>query len=189
MALAPVTPGQIGYVVPASSSLLPYVASPSLASAPSTNSLPYVPSKAAPAQPPSAGLISSPLAMSSLLAVPSSSPKVAQAPGIIMPPGLSPPQGNGPVTLPLRGGTPVFGLAARRQTLNQRSRNHGPFYSSYNGYTSRSANRRNNQQSYRHYPHTRTNWYSNPNYANPFQRSYRRVNKKKRSSHDQGKTV
>lgn len=188
MALAPVTPGQIGYVVPASSSLLPYVASPSLAPAPS-NSLPYVPSKAAPAQPPSAGLISSPLAMSSLLAAPSSSPKVAQAPGIIMPPGLSPPPGNGPVTLALRGGTPVFGLAARRQTLNQRSRNHGPFYSSYNGYTSRSANRRNNQQSYRHYPHTRTNWYSNPNYANPFQRSYRRVNKKKRSSHDQGITV
>ena len=182
MALSSGAPGQLGYVLPVSSSLLPYVASPSAAPAPSTNSLAYVPSKAVPAQLPSVGLISSPPAIPSLLAAPSSSPAVAQAPGIIMPPGLSPLRGNGPLSLALPEGTPVFGLTARRQTLNQRSRNYGPSYASYNGYTSRNANRGNNQQNYGRYPYTRTNWYSNQNYANAFQRSYRHANKKKRNN-------
>ncbi|PFX16174.1 Fibropellin-3 [Stylophora pistillata] len=157
MALSSGAPGQLGYVLPVSSSLLPYVASPSAAPAPSTNSLAYVASKAVPAQLPSVGLISSPPAIPSLLAAPSSSPAVAQAPGIIMPPGLSPLRGNGPLSLALPEGTPVFGLTARRQTLNQRSRNYGPSYASYNGYTSRNANRGNNQQIYGRYPYTRTN--------------------------------
>ena len=181
------TPSQLGYVVPASSPLLPYVASPNVPVASSNAPLSYAApgAKAVPAQPPS-GLISSPPVMASLLPGIASSPTDPQAPAIVMPPGMRPPPGNGPLTLALAGGVPRLGIPARRHIPFQRQADYQPGYPGYYGYTNTRTYRRHDALSYRNSQYPNQQWFSKRYYpassylrkgvpSNTFRRRYRQT--------------
>lgn len=179
--------------MPASSPLLSYVASPNMEAPSSSASLSYAAPGAKAAAAPSAGLISSPPVMPSLLTGLASSPAIgtAQAPAIVMPPGLRPPPGNGPLTLALPVGAPHLRIPARRQLPYQRPANYQPDYAGYYGYKNTRTDRRHNPLSYRSSQYPQKQWYSNRFYpassyprrgvasANTFQRRYRQTDHKR----------
>ncbi|KAJ7337760.1 hypothetical protein OS493_007914 [Desmophyllum pertusum] len=147
---------------------------------------------------PSAGLISSPPVMPSLLTGLASSPAIgtAQAPAIVMPPGLRPPPGNGPLTLALPVGAPHLRIPARRQLPYQRPANYQPDYAGYYGYKNTEPTGGHNPLSYRSSQYPQKQWYSNRFYpassyprrgvasANTFQRRYRQTDHKRSTNQD-----
>lgn len=192
------TPSQLGFVIPASSSSLPYMASPNLEAASSSAPISYAApgAKAVLAQSPSAALISSSPVMPSLFTWVASSPAITQAPAIVMPPGLRPPPGNGPLTLAQPGGVPRLGTSSRRHTPYQRPANYQPGYAGYYGYKKSRGYQRHNPVSYRNsrYPNFQKQWYSKRYYpassyprkgiasTNMFQRRYRQTEDERRNN-------
>ena len=197
ISLVPVAPGQsssspVGYLVPPSSPVLPYVASPNLEAAASAPLPPYAApgAKAASPQSPAAGLIPSPPVIPSLLSGVAAAPAVPEAPAIVMPPGLRPPPENGPPNLALPGGVRRLQIPVPQQRSYQRPASYQPDYTGYYGDRNRAADRSQSLQGYRNSPYSNTqrHWSSRPyypassyqrmgipSYRNTFQRRYRQT--------------
>ena len=138
MAPAHSPPSPLGYLVPPSSPVLPYVASPNVEAASSAP----VSSNAA--------LIASPPVLSSLFPGVAAAPAVAEAPAIVMPPGLKPPPGNGPLNLGIPSGVRRLQVPAHQQSSYQRQPTYQPDYAGYyNDERRRTAARRQLLQGYR----------------------------------------
>ena len=173
-------PSSLGYLVPPSSPVLPYVASPNLEAAPSAPNPSY-------AAPPSAALISSVLvAPPGVAAV----PVVAQPPAIIMPPGLKPPPENRLPSLAFSGGVRRLQIPERQQNPYQhRPTNYQPDYATYYGGYNAAADRRQSSHGYQtsSYSNSPPQWGSNRYYPassyekmgipskNSYQRTYRQT--------------